>query len=78
MSETLKTSPFMVRSFRSIQKNSHLKEKSPIKPLHLGRGGDFSEIFSDLLIDSKSSNLPVLLYSKITFLITFKIHQKHK
>ena len=47
MSETLKTSPFMVRSFRSIQKNSHLKEKSPIKPLPLGRGGDFSGIFFD-------------------------------
>ena len=47
MSETLKTSPFMVRSFRSIPKNFHLKEKSPIKPLLLGKGGDFSEIFWD-------------------------------
>ncbi|MEK6914449.1 MAG: hypothetical protein AABW83_02250 [Nanoarchaeota archaeon] len=40
MSETLKTSPFMVRSFRSIPKNFNLKEKSPIS--------DFSEIFSDI------------------------------
>ncbi|MEK6914050.1 MAG: hypothetical protein AABW83_00205 [Nanoarchaeota archaeon] len=48
MSETLKTSPFMVKSFRSIPKNFYLKEKSPIKPLPLGRGSDFSEIFSDI------------------------------
>ncbi|MEK6914793.1 MAG: hypothetical protein AABW83_04035 [Nanoarchaeota archaeon] len=41
MSETLKISPFMVRSFRSIQKNIYLKEKSLIKPLSLGRGGKF-------------------------------------
>ncbi|MEK6914736.1 MAG: hypothetical protein AABW83_03740 [Nanoarchaeota archaeon] len=47
MSEMLKTSPFMVRSFRSILKNSHLKEKSPIKSPPLGRGGDFSGIFFD-------------------------------
>ncbi|MEK6914526.1 MAG: hypothetical protein AABW83_02640 [Nanoarchaeota archaeon] len=38
----------MVRSFRSIPKNLHLKEKSPIKLLPLGRGGDFSGIFSDM------------------------------
>ncbi|MEK6914660.1 MAG: hypothetical protein AABW83_03345 [Nanoarchaeota archaeon] len=45
MSETLKTSPFMVRSFRSIPKNPHLKEKLPIKLPPLGRGCDFSGIF---------------------------------
>ncbi|MEK6914610.1 MAG: hypothetical protein AABW83_03065 [Nanoarchaeota archaeon] len=37
----------MVRSFRSIPKNFHLKEKLLIKHLPLGRGGDFSGIFFD-------------------------------